>query len=147
MTTIVVGVDGSDDSRRALAWAVEEAKLRGAEVRALYAWSYPGMMLAPHGLMMPPNLDVDFGKVGEEVLATAIDEVGADAGVTIRPEVVEGGAAVALVRASASADLLVIGSRGLGGFSGLLLGSVSHQVAQHAACPVVIVPHPERANA
>jgi len=145
MRTIVVGVDGSPASRRALAWAIDEARLRDDEVVAVHAWTFP-VALAPGGAFaMTPN--VDFRADAVEFLEMAIRDVTGGANdVTIKRQVVQGGAAPALLKASEDADMLVIGSRGLGGFGGLMLGSVGQQCAHHAPCPVVIIPHDDRAT-
>jgi nucleotide-binding universal stress UspA family protein len=130
---VVVGVDGSASSRRALAWAAEEARLRGVRLRALHAVELP-----PSGW---PGLDGLAGVAADEghaLLSGAIEsELGEAADVEL--EVPRTSAARALLEAAEDADLLVVGSRGHGGFAGLLLGSVGHQCAQHAPCPVVIV--------
>ena len=139
--TIVVGVDGSEESRRALRWAIDEARLRGARVVALRAWIYPA--LAAGGLIPATSDLVDqLATTERKELADAVAEA-APGGVEVEQVVVEDAAARALVEAAAGADLLVVGSRGHGGFTGLLLGSVSQQCAHHAPCPVVIIP-PER---
>lgn len=133
----MVGVDGSEASVKALRWAIEEARLRGATVRAVHAWSYPRVSTyheAAHALAAP------LAEQAEAVLDRVVQEAAeGEHDVEIQQVTVEGPAAAALVEASSEASLLVIGSRGLGGFSGLLLGSVSHQAASHASCAVVIV--------
>ncbi len=135
---IVVGVDGSETSQRALAFAVEEAKRRGAELEAViaYRWVayYPGLEFA----MVPPQ---SRAKVEVEALAVLLEAV-AHLPADQQPETVavEGSASSALLERAEGADLLVVGSRGHGGFTGLLLGSTSHQVVSHAPCPVVVVP-------
>ena len=142
MSTIVVGVDGSEESRGALRWALGEAELRGATVRAVHAWSLP---IAFGGPTMPPQtLDPSaLRDHARESLDAAVDEVAGESPALAVERVVEQGAAAdVLVRAAEHADLLVVGSRGHGGFSGLLLGSVSQQCAQHAPCAVVIVRRP-----
>lgn len=138
---IVVGVDGSDESRTALRWAVDEAERRAAIVEALIAWHLPSWFMLEGG-----------GRAEHKRLSVALRDTAADkldhwvrAAVGARPVrveqlVVEQGAASALLEVSDGADLLVVGSRGLGGFRGLMLGSVSSQCVQHARCPVVIVP-------
>lgn len=137
METIVVGVDGSEASVRALRWAVEEARLRNARVRAVHAWSYPHVSTYHQAVRA---LSAPLAEEAEATLDRAVRGGAAGAaGVEIEQVVVEGPAAAALVDASSDASLLVVGSRGLGGFSGLLLGSVSHQAASHASCAVVIV--------
>jgi nucleotide-binding universal stress UspA family protein len=135
---IVVGVDGSHSSIRALEWAIHQAKLTGDVVDAIYAWHFP----ATYGI---PVADVtDYGALGDEVLSKAIAEAEAatseaDAGVEIRPHVVEGHPVQVLLDAARGADLIVVGSRGHGEFSGALLGSVSQNVVHHAPAPVVVM--------
>jgi nucleotide-binding universal stress UspA family protein len=142
---IVVGLEGSEGARKALGWAVEEARLRGAKLVALHAWSAPLVAPAPALLGAPPPLDTETLeriRVGaEQLLEHEVDAVDLQ-GVDVERLVVEGSAADALLDAARDADLLVVGTRGLGGFTGLLLGSVSQQVSHHAPCPVVIVPPP-----
>jgi nucleotide-binding universal stress UspA family protein len=150
---IVVGVDGSRASKDALSWALAEARLRGDTVIAVHAWTppypaatvpYPTVAALPEGPVAPVGGDMAdaMREGGEEVLAQTVSD--ADAGdVTIEKRLVEGPAASALIEAAKGAELLVVGSRGHGGFTGLLLGSVSQQVANHAPCPVVIVRAPE----
>lgn len=141
MEKIVVGVDGSDGSKHALGWAVEEARLRGAHVVALHAWDVP---LAGPDVTPFPKVDlaslVTELQAGAEQFAAAmvLEVVGDDQDVTVEPAAVEGPAASVLVEAARDASLLVVGSRGHGGFAGLLLGSVSQECAQRASCPVVI---------
>jgi nucleotide-binding universal stress UspA family protein len=137
MGTIVVGVDGSKGSADALRWALQEARLRGAKVRLVHAWAYPEVSTyhqAAHLLRIP------FAEEAAALLDRMVEEAGAEAeGIEIDKEVVEGRAGPILVEAAGRASMLVVGSRGLGGFSGLLLGSVSQQCAHHAPCPLVIV--------
>ena len=134
MGEIVVGIDGSDHARRALGWAVEEAKLRGATLRLVHSWKFPAPVPLPDGGVAPADL--------EGVANATLDDACAlvDDGVAVQREIANDHAAMALVRCSEGADLVVLGARGLGGFKGLLLGSVSAQVVHHAKCPVVIVP-------
>jgi nucleotide-binding universal stress UspA family protein len=147
MGRIVVGVDGSDASRRALEWSVAEARLREAEVVAVHGWSLP-IIPGPMGTYVPPPPSDQMQTEAERVLEDELTRLGdAAGGVRITRQVVEMPPARALLRAAQGADMLVVGSRGLGGFRGLLLGSVGHQCAQHATCPVVIVPHDERGSA
>lgn len=136
---IVVGIDGSESSNAALRWAVEEARLRHARVRALHAW-WIHPMLGRSAESVPVEADWD-GEVATELLRTFITEtLGEETDVEITPVAVQGQqASAALVDAARDADLLVVGSRGAGGFSGLLLGSISQQCAHHAPCPIVIV--------
>jgi nucleotide-binding universal stress UspA family protein len=137
---IVVGVDGSPGSLAALRFAVDEARLRGVPLTVLSAWSFPVAGDVPGGLM--PVLTTDFAADAAEVLDEVLAQVDAT-GVTIERVVVEGGAARRLLEAARGAEMLVVGSRGRGGFAGLLLGSVSQQCAHHAPCPVAIVRPPD----
>lgn len=144
---IVVGVDGSNASLEALRWAVEEGRMRRTPVRALLAWRYAHPIEASDPYLLSLGFDPEPGDPGralrltEARLASAVDAAleGLEDPDSVEQEVIEGHAAAVLVDASARAELLVVGSRGHGGFSGLLLGSVSHACANHAACPVVIV--------
>jgi nucleotide-binding universal stress UspA family protein len=131
---IVVGVDGSEPSRAALRWAVRQAELTGAEVEAVLAWHYP----SAYG--WAPSVDVDLGSLAGVALADILAEVlGQEPAVTVRSSVVEGPTAPVLLDAAKGADLLVVGSRGHGGFAGALLGSVSQHCVQHGRCPVVVI--------
>ena len=142
MSAIVVGVDGSESARAALRFALEEARLRGATVRAVAAWHVP---VAAYGdAFIPPNPDLlsDLEPRARGELERALADAGEQAaGVEVEQVVREGPPARVLLDEADKADLLVVGSRGLGGFRGLLLGSVSQQCSHHAPCPVVIVPH------
>jgi nucleotide-binding universal stress UspA family protein len=138
MQRIVVGVDGSEESKAALRWALDEGRLRGASVRAIYAWAFPHMATWP-GYVAPVQVNIDaLQHDAEEFLDSVIAEAKTE-GVDVGRTAVEGSAAHVLVEAAAGADLLVVGSRGHGGFAGLLLGSVSQQCSHHAPCPIVIV--------
>jgi len=136
MERIVVGVDGSEAGREALRWAINEARCRNAAVEAVYAWHQPGLM--SYGYLSQIDLE-PFEEDARKVLDAAVEGLEV-AGVTVERKLLPGGAANVLVEESKGAALLVVGSRGRGGFSGLLLGSVSQQVAHHAPCPVVIIP-------
>lgn len=142
--TIVVGVDGSDPSRAALRWALEEARLRGARIVAVHAWSYYPSL--PADSLDPMLLTPDFNQTLEEdarrFVEREVEEVRPDAGdLEIEGRAIAGPAGAVLVEAAEDADLLVVGTRGHGGFKGLLLGSVSQQVSHHASCPLVLIPH------
>jgi len=139
MTMIVVGVDGSDESKEALRWALEEARLRDATVRAVYAWRDP-YVLAP-GFGLPEDFEFDaLRERAVETLDAVVAEVaGKTSHVPVEGVVAEGPAGSVLVQAAEGAELLVVGSRGHGGFVGLLLGSVSQQCVTHAPCPVLVV--------
>lgn len=141
MGRIVVGVDGSVHAVRALAFAAAEAKLRGSTLHVIHSWTFPPPAPGSDGL---PHVDLQ--GAAELVLEEAIATLGDEPGVEIQREIANELPAQALIRASEGAELLVVGSRGRGGFKGLLLGSVSQQCAHHARCPIVIVPDEERAG-
>jgi nucleotide-binding universal stress UspA family protein len=135
---IVVGVDGSGSSSDAIRWAVDEARLRKTNVEAVYAWQSPlvmGFQYIPPDLIDPEALD----RHAREIVEAAVAEVGDVPDVEIAARAVEGPPPGVLIDASRDAELLVLGSRGRGGFQGLLLGSVGQQCVHHAVCPVVIV--------
>lgn len=136
---IVVGVDGSPASSVALRFAAEEARLRGAGLRVVRAWKVPVGAYAP--VPYPAELYAEVAPETERHLAAQVSEVlGSEPEVRVEQRVVEGPPAKVLVEEAAGATLLVVGTRGHGGFTGLLLGSTSAQVVQHAPCPVVVVP-------
>jgi len=138
---IVVGVDGSASSKAALAWAVRQAALTGAEVDAVCAWQIPAAY--GYGYTMTVTIP-DLEKAAASELNQAIAEVtGPAAEVEIRPLVVQDNPAQALLDCAKGADLLVVGNRGHGGFTGALLGSVGQHCAHHAQCPVVIIRSPK----
>ena len=140
MTKIVVGVDGSEESQAALNWAYDEARQRGSELDVVHAWTYPYQ--GPRtGVTEPRDLmELDAAKALEQTMTRLHrDRAGASAGVTTHAHVREGNPADVLVQESKDAELLVVGSRGRGGFASLLLGSVSTAVTHHASCPVVVV--------
>lgn len=148
VSTIVVGVDSSEGAKEALRFALEEARLRDATVRAVHVWQYVpvGAGYVEAGFQVAEIDPAQLQSAAEAMLAASVAAVaGEDGGREVEQRVVQGAPAAALVEEARDADLVVVGSRGLGGFRGLLLGSVSHQVAQHATCPVVIVrPQAER---
>ena len=165
---VVVGIDGSEGSSKALAFAAQEARLRGAILRVVHAYRLPRLSdagpqenwpLGPGGGfgardevgVRDQKVYEDFraevmsmttGEPGEAEASAAaqIDAVlGPSPGITLERDVKEGRASQALLDAAEDADLLVVGSRGREGFVGLLLGSVSSQVVHHARCPVTVV--------
>ena len=144
MAKIVVGVDGSKGSLDALYFAIDEARIRAATLRVVMTWSMEAMNCAGVG-GFGPGIDPDMiRKSARAELNTILEVAGARAGdVRVEGVLSMGQAAGVLVDEAQSADLLVVGSRGHGGFAGLLLGSVSHQCALHASCPVVIVHNPK----
>jgi len=141
MAGIVVGVDGSEGSKRALEWAAGEAKLRRLPLTALLAWQWPTGIYGAGWMGVTPEVAEDLRKAAERRLEETCAAVApALEGVEVTRSVVEGPPAQALLQAAEDADLLVVGTRGHGGFVGLLLGSVSQQCATHSPCPIVIVP-------
>lgn len=142
--TIVVGIDGSSQAEKAVDWALEESRVHGDVVVLVHAWQYPGLALTGYaGATLPVFGAEDIKKLADELLATCTEGVRKRApDVSVDARLAEGHPAAALVAASAGARLLVVGSRGLGGFKGMLMGSVSTACAHHARCPVVVVPTP-----
>lgn len=137
MERTVDGIDGSDSAHRALAWAVAEARLRQAQLDVVHAWQMPNaggayaMAYAPQ-----PFEDAARSTLDEAIKSQDLNGLP----VEVRPLLILAGAATAILQAAEGADLIVVGSRGLGGFKELLLGSVSHQIVHHARCAVLIVP-------
>lgn len=178
--SIVVGVDGSAGSLAALRWALREAQLRQAGVRAVFVWQYhPAWSEYGTSSMFPLGFgelrpgfgaelgahpaDPDVGPGGDRlreaesaaanVLDAAVTEVvesaesaGADPSAPITQQIVRGHPAAALLDTAADAELLVVGTRGHGTFTGALLGSISQHLVTHARCPVVVVPSERHEN-
>jgi nucleotide-binding universal stress UspA family protein len=139
---VVVGVDGSPGSLHALARAGREARLRNATLEVVAAWTYPTPVLLVPVAPDPPQAKT-LRKHAREMIERAVEKVADDvAGVQVDRRVVEGDTSAVLLDRAKGADLLVVGSRGVGGFRGLLLGSVSQQCVQHATSPVLVVPPP-----
>ncbi len=137
---IVVGVDGSECSRSALRFALEEARVRQTKLRVVVVWHVPLAAYGAGWAPPPPGLTDDAETAAGEVLEEALELAKTSgAGVEIETVVREGQPANVLVEEAAKADLLVVGSRGWGGFRELMLGSISQQCAHHARCPVAIV--------
>lgn len=142
MAGIVVGVDGSEQSVNALRWAAEEASLRGSVLRVTAVFS--GAILSTGYEMATTDLS-DYAAATNIMLGAAIDTVresGELEGIEVTTEVFEGHAGELLIAASQQSELLVVGSRGHGGFVGLLMGSVTTYVVNHSHCPVVVVRQP-----
>jgi nucleotide-binding universal stress UspA family protein len=141
MQGIVVGIDGSEASDAALAFALEEAKLRKLPLRIVCAWEVPALEYAGAAFVPTPDLAESAQRVADEALARAVAQVGSDPGVHVETAAVHGHPAQVLVEQASDATLLVVGTRGHGGLAGLVLGSVSQAVAHHCgATPLVIVP-------
>ena len=136
---IVVGVDGSEVSKDALRWAHRQAGLTNATLVAVTTWHVPAFA---YGTPVPMPTGYDFASEASQVLHDTVQEVlGGTPPVKVTEVVVEGPPALRLLEAAADAELLVLGSRGHGAFTGMLLGSVSEHCVAHAACPVVVVRH------
>ena len=141
---VLVGVDGSPASRQALAFAEKEARMRGADLVVLTSVvGLDPMWLRPYG-DIPSTADVT-AKGEQRIREVIAEELGADPQVRVDVVATTVSAAAALVARSADAELLVVGSRGFGGFHGLVMGSVSMQCVLHARCPVTVV-HAEEAT-
>jgi nucleotide-binding universal stress UspA family protein len=136
--SVLVGVDGSPASKDALSWAADYARLTGTPLKAVSAWHWPVSLVG--ALPMPEGFD-PMGDAHTALEAILAEVLGADPGFPVTTQVVGGPASAVLIEESRNASLLVVGSRGHGGFSGLLLGSVSEHCARYAACPVVVVRH------
>lgn len=134
---VVVGIDGSEPSRRALQWATDYARCRGLGLIALHAWDPP---YATFAFLAPPNIG-SYAAGAERFVVQELTHVDATGLIRpIEPRAVESRASAALLEASCAASLVVVGSRGHGRVTHTLLGSVSDQVSHYATCPVVVVP-------
>jgi nucleotide-binding universal stress UspA family protein len=132
---IVVGVDGSDQSRKALRWGAQLAANFGARLEVLGAWDYPPNF---GWSVIPENWDPAADTL-KNLQETVREVFGDQPPVDVEIQVRQGGAARVLIDAAQHANLLIVGSRGHGGFAGMLLGSVSEIVAEHSPCPVLII--------
>ncbi len=138
METIIVGIDDSANARRALRWALDHA-VEGDEVVALHVWHMPPAGGFDATFLDPAVFEEGARQVAQDVVDDVLTDEEAAAGrVTVR--VVSGHASGVLVDQGRDADMLVMGSRGHGGFVGMVLGSVTNGVVNHAPCPVVVVP-------
>lgn len=141
---IVVGIDGSQHSKRALAWAAVQAEMTDSPLVVVTTWQQP----TNYGWMVPWPEDLDFEADTRSMLERVVEEtVGPHPRIELRTVVVEGQPARALTEFSKTASLVVVGCRGHGEFSGMLLGSVSEYLTSHAHCPVVVVRDGERTAA
>ncbi len=139
MDNMLVGIDGSPDSRAALRWAATVARARGLPLHALWAWQYPSEGVISVGPLHLGDPDEVEPAVEAELRAVVASELG-EAAADVTLQVGRGPAAAALLRAARHGTvMIVVGSRGLGGFQGLLLGSVSRQLCEHAPCPVTVL--------
>jgi len=141
---ILVGIDGSSSALAAARWAAREAVVRRAPIRLVYAFGWMPVHDADDPVQIVPDARDALRRTAEERLAAAAAQVGEVApDVAVSQEVTTGMAAALLVSLSGEAQLAVVGHRGLGGFAGLVIGSVSAALAAHAACPVVVVRGPD----
>ncbi|WP_435608751.1 universal stress protein [Streptomyces sp. C10-9-1] len=135
---IVVGVDGSEPSVKALRWAVRQAGLSGETLEAVISWEYPAAGWAAMVPSLPPDFDPE--EMASKILDDTLERtLGAEAAASVQRTVVVGNPAQALMERAQGADLLVVGDRGYSGFKAALLGSVGLHLSQHAPCPVVVV--------
>lgn len=133
---VIVGIDGSDSSLRALRWAMQYAEKTGAAIEALHAWQIPTTYGAPVAVLPGEN----FEATAERALQGSVDgELGGRTDLEVNPVAEMGYPPKVLVEHSKEADLLVVGTRGRGGLAGTLLGSVSLHCVTHAGCPVVVI--------
>jgi nucleotide-binding universal stress UspA family protein len=137
--TIVVGVDGSPGSRTALTWAAAEAADHNADLVVVNVWEHtlppPAGSVSVSETYVPDTSQ----RTGDELVELIKEVIGANPPVLVQPQVKQGNPAKVLIEQAADADLLVVGTRGHGGFLGLVLGSVSQHVAAYAKCPVTVV--------
>jgi nucleotide-binding universal stress UspA family protein len=135
---IVVGVDGSPSSKAALAWAARQARMTGTPLLAVTTWEYP----ANYGWAPPWPSDYDPALDAKGMLEETVREVlGEDPAISLSTAAVEGHPAPVLAELSKSAALVVVGCRGHGSFTGMLIGSVSEFLVTHAHCPVLVMRH------
>jgi len=139
---IVVGVDGTAPSKSALRWAIHQARLTGASVDAVTGYRIPPPLYQPPKMVAGVDIK-DFEESACRILTEAVSDVSdvsaTDSEVQVAQQVIHGNPAKVLVDAADGADLLVLGNRGHGGFTGMLLGSVSTHCVTHAHCPVAVV--------
>lgn len=138
MDRVIVGIDGSDGSTAALRFAAAEARQWGVPLVAVRAWEYP-RVIAPTSSM--PDAEEMSKAIAGELTSTLEEVLGVEVADTVEAMVINDPPVRAILDTANPTDIIVVGSRGLGGFHGLVLGSVSQQVAHFSACPVVIV-HP-----
>jgi nucleotide-binding universal stress UspA family protein len=135
---VLVGVDGSEPSKAALAWALHYAEMSGARLLAVTAWQAPALTT---GTAIPD--DGGWRNQAEVAQSQALQQiVGDQPTVAVNTLIEQGHPALVLVEEARYADLLVVGDRGLGEFTGMLLGSVSQHCVTRASCPVLVVPTP-----
>ncbi len=136
---IIVGVDGSASSNAALEWAAQEAEIRGSALELIHAWNYPNLGYGGYVAVLE-DFEKDASALLEEVV-TATKE--SHPNLKLVSSLLQGPTAQTIMERAKEADMVVVGSRGRGGFSGLLLGSVGQQLVHHCPVPVVIIHIPE----
>jgi nucleotide-binding universal stress UspA family protein len=148
MPGIVVGVDGLDNALRALNWAMKEAAAHHAPLTVLAVHEVASSQWTGHPMVLPEDetLVEKTQQAAEEAVSKAVAQLGQPQPPSVTVRALSGLPAQALIDASSDADLLVVGSRGVGGFARLMIGSVSYQVVHHAHCPVVVVRHQDKAS-
>lgn len=142
MAGIIVGVDGSPGAHRALDWAMKEAAAHHAPLTVVAVHEVPINGWTGHPDILPadvPELEKT-RRAAEEAVSKAVAQLGESRPASVTLHAANGFPAEELINASRDADLLVVGSRGVGGFTRLMMGSISNQVVHHAHCPVVVVP-------
>jgi nucleotide-binding universal stress UspA family protein len=142
MSGIVVGIDGSHNASHALEWAMTEAAIRKAPLTVITVNSVPASYWSGAPVELPGDQErvAEIRKTAEAAVADTAARLGASQPESVTVTAISGFPAQTLIGASADSDLLVVGTRGGGGFAPLVLGSVSNQVVHHAHCPVVVVP-------
>jgi nucleotide-binding universal stress UspA family protein len=142
MSGIIAGIDGSAHSARVIEWAVKEAALQNAALTVITVHSVPANPWTGNPTVLAgETAELEhIRETAEELTQKVMSQLGESRPASVTVRAVAGYPAKELIDASGDADLLVVGSRGAGGFARLLQGSVSSQVVQHARCPVVVVP-------
>jgi nucleotide-binding universal stress UspA family protein len=142
MSGVIVGIDGSHNSSRALEWAMAEAAVRDADLTVITVNSVPASYWSGAPMHYPGDEEKveEIRKMAQEAVSKAAAALGDKQPKSVTVVAVNGFPAKTLIDTSASADLMVVGSRGGGGFGELFLGSICNQVVHHAKCPVVVVP-------
>jgi nucleotide-binding universal stress UspA family protein len=142
MSGIVVGIDGSHNSSRALEWAMTEAAIRNTDLTVITVHSVPAGYWSKEPISAPADEErVEAARLAaQEAVDATVAKLGSNRPKSVSVVAVNGFPVQTLLDAAKEQDLLVVGSRGSGGFAALVLGSVSNQVVHHAECPVVVVP-------
>ncbi len=143
MAGLVVGVNGSDHAHRALTWAMKEAAIRHVRLTVLAVHEVAASAWTGNPIILPGDQEVvdKIRTAVEETVAKTAAQLGQPQPPSVTVRTVQGFPVQELIEASREADLVVLGSRGAGGFARLMLGSVSDQAVHHAHCPVVVVPN------